>query len=192
MNQHQTPLFHQQMSKEEKEESTLDVDNILFKKVKILSTYIINDKARICEQSEATFLFKHLMPVIKEVLLSETGDKTIYAVIDRSISNGKRPDFMLGTTTTNNNNIFVFFVEVKRPNTTSCYQEEDDFTKLLKQMKLSIDSQLYLGVKDPFSLGLLLKGHKCSLYRMTLVADGIYLPVMIKKSFLWLKIILTC
>jgi hypothetical protein len=47
---------------------------------------------------------------------------------------------------------------VKRLDATSKYQAEDDYTKLKKQMKQSIDSQLGLGIKDPVSFGLLMEG----------------------------------
>jgi hypothetical protein len=53
---------------------------------------------------------------------------------------------------------FIFFIEVKRPDASSKYQEEDDFVKLMKQQKLSIDTQLNLGVKTPVSFGLLCEG----------------------------------
>ena len=54
--------------------------------------------------------------------------------------------------------VYFFFVEVKRPEKTSKYQPEDDFAKLMKQMKSSVDDQLCLGIKKPISLGLLIEG----------------------------------
>lgn len=54
--------------------------------------------------------------------------------------------------------LFNFLVEVKRPDTLSKYQEEDDYTKLMKQLKLAIDNQLKLGVQNPYSFGLLCEG----------------------------------
>lgn len=49
-------------------------------------------------------------------------------------------------------------MEVKRPNTSSKYQAESDYVKLLKEMKSSIDLQITLGVSTPLSIGLLIEG----------------------------------
>jgi len=54
--------------------------------------------------------------------------------------------------------LYFFYVEVKRPKVKSVYQEEDDYVKLLKQLKESIDNQLKLGMKNPKSFGLLCEG----------------------------------
>lgn len=93
---------------------------------------------------------------------------------------------------------FFFFVEVKRPHKSSKYQPEDNYCKLMEHLKSSIDIQLSLKIEDPVSLGILCEGTSvqrkrpniclqfyigflCSLIRMTLVEDGIYLPVVIRK-----------
>lgn len=47
---------------------------------------------------------------------------------------------------------------MKRPQQSSIYQDEDDYVKLLKQMKTSVDAQIDLGVRNPTSLGLLVEG----------------------------------
>lgn len=73
---------------------------------------------------------------------------------------------------------------MKRPDTTSKYQSEDDFTKLMKQMKGSVDEQLCLGVQNPLSLGLLVEGFDCTLFQMMLLADGVYMPIAITRFFL--------
>lgn len=52
----------------------------------------------------------------------------------------KKPDFMLDITD-RKREAYYFYVEVKRPDPKSIYQEEDDYVKLLKQMKGSIDNQ---------------------------------------------------
>lgn len=65
---------------------------------------------------------------------------------------------MLGISGKKRKGVWFFFIEVKRPGVTSHYQEEDDFTKLMKQSKSSIDEQLHLGIEDPVSLGLLVEG----------------------------------
>ncbi|CEP14596.1 hypothetical protein [Parasitella parasitica] len=63
----------------------------------------------------------------------------------------------------------------------SLYQAEDDMTKLMKLMKNSVDQQLYLGVTDPLSLGVLVEGFECTMYRMQLIVHGVYIPVAIKR-----------
>lgn len=77
--------------------------------------------------------------------------------IDGVEGNGKRPDFMLGIKS-RKRVIFFFFVEVKRPDTTSNYQEESDYVKLLKQLKNSTDEQLKINMKTPVAYGLLCEG----------------------------------
>lgn len=47
---------------------------------------------------------------------------------------------------------------MKRPGQVSLYQDEDDYVKLLKQMKTSVDVQIDLGIHNPTSLGLLVEG----------------------------------
>lgn len=51
-------------------------------------------------------------------------------------------------------------------------------------MKSSIDKQLWYDFKNPFSYGLLCEGFRCSLYKMTMESDGIYVPVLIKRFLL--------
>ncbi|CAO3673082.1 unnamed protein product [Rhizopus stolonifer] len=51
-------------------------------------------------------------------------------------------------------------------------------------MKSSINTQLTFGIANPTSFGLLVEGFRCSLHRMVLVADGIYLPVMVNMFIL--------
>ncbi|RCH80841.1 hypothetical protein CU098_005693, partial [Rhizopus stolonifer] len=66
----------------------------------------------------------------------------------------KSPDFMLGIED-RKREVYYFYIEVKRPNIRSIYQEEEDSVKLLKQMKSSIDNQVKLGMKISKSLDLL-------------------------------------
>ncbi|KAI8357865.1 hypothetical protein EDC96DRAFT_465202 [Choanephora cucurbitarum] len=125
------------------------------------------------ESSEATFMDKHLMPILKKVLLNT---EATYAIMDKPTRDGKKPDFMIGMEI-RKHKIHFFFVEVKRPDTSSKYQPEDDFVKLMKLMKASIDEQLTFGVETPTSLGLLIEGFKCTLFEMTLSFDGVYMPI---------------
>ncbi|OBZ82105.1 hypothetical protein A0J61_09845, partial [Choanephora cucurbitarum] len=125
------------------------------------------------DSSEATFMDKHLMPILKKALLNT---EATYAVMDKPTGDGKKPDFMIGMEV-KKHKVYFFFVEVKRPDTSSKYQPEDDFVKLMKLMKASVDEQLNFGVETPTSLGLLIEGFKCTLFEMTLSFDGVYLPI---------------
>lgn len=77
--------------------------------------------------------------------------------IDKHEKFGKKPDFMIGAKV-KRREVYFFYVEVKCPGAHSKYQPEDDYTKLMKLMKKSVDDQLYLGLKDLMSLGLLIEG----------------------------------
>ncbi|KAI9264609.1 hypothetical protein EDC94DRAFT_640275, partial [Helicostylum pulchrum] len=116
-------------------------------------------RASAASSSEATFTDKHLLPAIQRVLLRGASEDVTYAMIDKPDRHKKKPD------------IYFFFVEIKRPDTTSKYQPEDDFVKLMKQMKSSLCDQLCFGVANPTSLGLLMK----------VIVDGIYMPVALKR-----------
>lgn len=54
--------------------------------------------------------------------------------------------------------VYFFYVEVKRPNKPSKYQVEDDYCKLLKQLKNSFDIQITIGIQEPSAMGLLCEG----------------------------------
>jgi len=81
----------------------------------------------------------------------------LYRIDGSDAKKRKKPDFMLGIKD-RKRELYYFYVEVKRPKVKSIYQEEDDYAKLLKQLKGSIDNQLKLGMKDPKSFGLLCEG----------------------------------
>jgi hypothetical protein len=91
-----------------------------------------------------------------------------------------KPDFSLGFKN-KKRELYFFFVEAKRPGQHCSAQPEDDFSKLMKQMKASINQQVILGVHNPLSFGLLSVGYSCSLYQMKLYEDGVYIPTMIKR-----------
>lgn len=69
----------------------------------------------------------------------------------------KKPDFIFEIQD-RKRELYYFYIEMKRPGSKSVYQEEDDFTKLLKHLKKSIDDQAMLGMKTPESFGLLCEG----------------------------------
>ncbi|KAI8078601.1 hypothetical protein BDF21DRAFT_341170, partial [Thamnidium elegans] len=87
--------------------------------------------------SEATFTDHYLLPAIRRILLKGANEDMIYAMTDKPDRHKKKPDFMIGTKV-KGKEIYFFFVEIKRPGTTSKYQPEDDFVKPMKQMKSSV------------------------------------------------------
>ena len=126
--------------------------------------------------------------------------------IDKPDDSGKKPDFMIGSRP-KKKEFYFFFVEIKRSDITSKHRAEDEFTKILKQMKDSADKALCLGVKGPVSLGLLVEDifwicilctrkknllpnadtlieFKSTVFQMKLVVGGIYLPTAIKRFLL--------
>ncbi|KAI8978951.1 hypothetical protein BDB01DRAFT_844005 [Pilobolus umbonatus] len=136
--------------------------------------------ASAADKSEDAFIQKYLMPAIERVLLKGSGNDLYYAMSDKSENTGKKPALMMGTKV-KAKEVNFFFVERKRPGVSSRYQPESDYTKLLKQMKVSVDDQLCLGIKNPASLGLLLEGFKGTLFQMKLLAEGIYLPIAVER-----------
>ncbi|KAI8090455.1 hypothetical protein BDF21DRAFT_333601 [Thamnidium elegans] len=144
--------------------------------VKDLVYHTMHFRATAASSSEATFTEKCLLPIVQTVLLRNANEDMVYAMIDKPESNNMKPDFMIGAKV-RTKEVYFFFIEVKRPEATSKYQPEDDYTKLMKEMKCSVDTQLRLGVLNPTSLGVLVEGFKCTLFQMKLVSDGIYMPV---------------
>ncbi|KAI8377244.1 hypothetical protein BD560DRAFT_325883, partial [Blakeslea trispora] len=137
-----------------------------------------NCRALAAQNSEATFIDKHLKPVIKRVLLNGSMREHTYAITNKGADGGLKPNFAIGV---KNKKKHFFFVEVKCPNTQSKLQPEDNMVKLIKQMKSSIDDQLYAGIDDCMSFGLLVEGYRATLMKMTLPCPGIYMPVAIKR-----------
>ncbi|RCI02561.1 hypothetical protein CU098_011934, partial [Rhizopus stolonifer] len=162
---------------EEKEDEEKEV---MLSMVKDLVKNMKEYRASAANNSEASFTDKYLTPVIQRVLLKNASEELYYALIDKPCKNKKKPDSMFGTRV-RNKEIFFFFIEIKRPEAASKYQLEDDYAKLMKLMKGSLDDQLCLGVKDPLSLGLLVEGFKCTLFQMRLPADGIYMPMAFER-----------
>ncbi|KAI8638381.1 hypothetical protein BD408DRAFT_477679 [Parasitella parasitica] len=127
--------------------------------VKDLVRHEMQHRVSVADTSEVAFIERYVISAIQRVLLEDASDDLHYAMVDK-------PDFMIGAK-----------AKMKRPGATSKYQPEDDFTKLMKQMKGSVDDQLCLGAKIPTSLGLLIEGFTGTLFQMKLLADGIYMPV---------------
>ncbi|KAI7899592.1 uncharacterized protein BX663DRAFT_576921 [Cokeromyces recurvatus] len=170
--------------KEEKEENEENEENEVKEDMMSMVKYLVRHESQfhacVANTSKASFTEKHLMPVIRRVLLQDASKDILYAIIDKPNKDGKKPDFMIGTKV-KSKELYFFFVEVKRPETTSKYQPEDDYAKLMKQMKGSVDEQLCLGVQNPSSLGLLVEGFDCTLFQMMLLADGVYMPMAINR-----------
>lgn len=70
----------------------------------------------------------------------------------------KKPDIKIGFKDRHRVVGCVYF-EVKRPNVASKYQEEENFAKLLKQLKASLDYQVALNISSPVSFGVLCEGN---------------------------------
>ncbi|KAG1294133.1 hypothetical protein G6F60_006049 [Rhizopus arrhizus] len=141
----------------------------------------VTDFAKAKNNSEASFFIKFLWPIINIMFIDCAKKNAVYSVMDgHEKQEKKRPDFMLGIED-RKRELYYFYIELKRPDCDSKYQKEDDFCKLMKQMKTSVDRQIKLKMANPISFGLLCEGFNCSMYQMSLVNDGIYLPVMVKR-----------
>ncbi|CEG71062.1 hypothetical protein RMATCC62417_06854 [Rhizopus microsporus] len=81
---------------DEVEDFKIGDGNALSDMIKDLADQAINDKAKINQRSETSFMDKHLMPVIRRVLLNNAAEEMIYSMVDGADSNGKKHDFMLG------------------------------------------------------------------------------------------------
>ncbi|KAG1463120.1 hypothetical protein G6F56_005360 [Rhizopus delemar] len=135
------------------------------------------------ERSEDMFFERYLKPLIGEAVLKSCSKDFVCSGSDAPDSNvpsKKKADFMLGYKD-RKREIFLFYVELKRPGKVSKYQVEDDFVKLCKHMKYSIDNQAAIGIESPVALGLWCEGFVCSLIKMTLVEEGVYMPVVVRK-----------
>lgn len=159
-------------------------DNLMGKYIKeLVAQYNSLNNAYIRSTSEASFMNEHLMPFLNTILINQNFEHSIYSMIDGYDIDGKKPDFMFGLKN-KHNEIYFFFVEVKRPLQESKYQAESDFVKLMKQMKSSLDFQYQMGLRDPFSLGLLCEGFRCSLFKMRWSQTESTYPFC-SKDFFW-------
>ncbi|KAG1172066.1 hypothetical protein G6F36_011639 [Rhizopus arrhizus] len=158
--------------------SELDVN------VKAACLEFVSSLATKCsKRSEDMFFDRYLKPLIREAVLKSCSKDFICSGSDASdpnVPSKKKADFMLGYKG-HKREISLFYVELKRPNKFSKYQVEDDFVKLCKHMKYSIDNQAAIGIEAPVALGLWCEGFVCSLMKMTLVEEGIYVPVVLRK-----------
>ncbi|KAG0805612.1 hypothetical protein G6F16_004635 [Rhizopus arrhizus] len=135
------------------------------------------------KRSEDMFFDRYLKPLIREAILKSCSKDFVCSgsdASDPSVPSKKKADFMLGYKD-RKREVFLFYVELKRHDKISKYQVEDDFVKLCKHMKYSIDNQAAIGIEAPVALGLWCEGFVCSLLKMTLVEEGVYLPVVLRK-----------
>ncbi|KAG1369271.1 hypothetical protein G6F61_012473 [Rhizopus arrhizus] len=165
------------------EDASLEATSEMETTIKSCCNRFIRSSFNIVINSEAAFIKKHLQPFIDVVFLENDIKTLIYNCTDAPIDDGRKPDIAFGISYKGKGRFF-FFVEVKRPGQSSIYQDEDDYVKLLKQMKTSVDAQIDLGVRNPTSLGLLVEGYSCTLYMMDIKDEGVYIPVQIKRFFL--------
>ncbi|CAO3692094.1 unnamed protein product [Rhizopus stolonifer] len=138
-----------------KEDASLEATSEMEITIKSCCNRFIRSSFNIVINSEAAFIKKHLQPFIDVVFLENDIKNLIYNCTDAPIDDGRKPDIAFGISYKGKGRFF-FFVEVKRPGQFSIYQDEDDYVKLLKQMKTSVDAQIDLGVRNPTSLGLLI------------------------------------
>ncbi|CAO3606583.1 unnamed protein product [Mucor hiemalis] len=170
-------LRKQQNQSQESEERRNGYDLLIKEKAKQRVDY----RASLACNSEATFIEKSLLPAFQIALLKNENERLVYGLMDKPLKNGKKSDFFIGRKM-RSHELYFFSVEVKRPDTSSKYQAEDDFTKLMKMMKDSVDEQLRLGIENPTSLGLLVEGMHIRGFQPLLLhfvsnetyADGIY------------------
>ncbi|KAI9274953.1 hypothetical protein EDC94DRAFT_509052 [Helicostylum pulchrum] len=141
------------------------------------------------QQSEDSFADFYLKPLIREVVLNSCDNNIVYSgsdAPDPNTASKKKPDIMLGFKN-RKREVYVFFVELERPDKLSKYQVEDNHCKLMKHLKSSIDAQVKIGIENPTSIGLLyslisrISGLVCSLTKMSIAEEGIYLPVTLRK-----------
>ncbi|KAG1058814.1 hypothetical protein G6F41_013764 [Rhizopus arrhizus] len=102
------------------------------------------------------FFDQYLKPLIREAILKSCSKDFVCSgsdVSDPSVPSKKKADFMLGYKD-RKREVFLFYVELKRHDKASKYQVEDDFVKLCKHMKYSIDNQAAIGIEAPVALGL--------------------------------------
>ncbi|CEP18549.1 hypothetical protein [Parasitella parasitica] len=165
------------------ESDSFEATNEMELTIKSCCNRFIRSSFNIVMNSEAAFIKKHLQPFIDVVFLENDIKNLIYTCTDAPIDDGTKPDIAFGINYKRKARLF-FFVEVKRPGQCSIYQDENDYVKLLKQMKTSVDGQIDLGVPNPTSLGLLVEGFRCTLYVMHIKDEGVYIPVQIKRFFL--------
>ncbi|KAG1048039.1 hypothetical protein G6F43_009544 [Rhizopus delemar] len=165
------------------EDASLEATSEMEITIKNCCNRFIRSSFNIVINSEAAFIKKHLQPFIDVVFLENDIKNLIYNCTDAPIDDRRKPDIAFGISYKGKGRFF-FFVEVKRPGQVSLYQDEDNYVKLLKQMKTSVDVQIDLGVHNPTSLGLLVEGFSCTLYMMHIKDEGVYIPVQIKRFFL--------
>lgn len=65
---------------DEVEDFKIGDGNALSDMIKDLADQAINDKAKINQRSETSFMDKHLMPVIRRVLLNNAAEEMIYSM----------------------------------------------------------------------------------------------------------------
>lgn len=139
---------------------------IMDEKIKAICSILKDNNYAIQSHSETSFMQKYLLPYLTEIFLKDRQKNIITATVDGAEENGLIPDWKLGYKV-QRRQLFTFFAEVKRPNTSSKYQAESDYVKILKEMKGSIDLQIHLGVANPASFGLLVEAIGfCKLHTM--------------------------
>ncbi|KAI8338223.1 hypothetical protein BC941DRAFT_424941 [Chlamydoabsidia padenii] len=161
------------------EEITTTTKNEVDKGINNIIKCFLGNSNHINTHSEQSFTDSLIMPFVQNIFVDGSDDDLIYNLADGSQQRGKtKPDVMIGIKI-KKADVYLIFIEVKRPLVSSKYQAEDDFTKLMKHLKTSINIQIKLGIQEPVSIGVLCEGFDCSMYEMKLIEEGIYLPVLV-------------
>lgn len=163
----------------EDDNEEIENEESMVKTVKELSKSTMSSNIS-ANSPQASFSKTYVMPFIKKVILDGSRDNVVYDWIEKPKNDKKKPDIMIGAEQKKKSHYF-FFVEIKKPSIYSNHQIEDSSIKLMREMKGSIDNQLKLGIKNPSSLGLLVEGFHCTLFRTTLLVDGVYAPIALKN-----------
>lgn len=122
---------------------------------------------------------KYLMPFVRSFFVRKSD--LSYSINDGyDTQSGKKPDIKIGFND-KHKTIDVVYFEVKRPNITSRHQEENDYVKLLKKLLVSLNYRVQETIPSPVTFGVLCEGFECSLVRMHLVEDGIYLATTVRE-----------
>jgi hypothetical protein len=91
-----------------------------------------------------------------------------------------RPDIKYSYTLTSGRKVDLLVVEVKSPSSTT----SGDFLKLSIELQLMINRLVEAGVDSPEVYGVIIRGYRCSSYKMDLKAPSVYRMIRLKSFYL--------
>ncbi|KAI9256763.1 hypothetical protein EDC94DRAFT_615636 [Helicostylum pulchrum] len=93
-----------------------------------------------------------------------------------------KPDILATLKLKHGMQLNFFVCEVKKtPSGCSANKYESDFVKVHREMKVIINQQIDLGIDGPVCFALLVEGHDCYLYRMSLEYEAEYMQIAINS-----------